>query len=133
MPLSPLELKLCTAYERQGRGDLAQCIKSARVYQLLDGFLETDLYSPGRALSVLPYLHAMRSILDPSWTPEPFKPVPIWFWIKSMAKQREGEEGVALVQRLDYRNRKGRVPSKIVYPLKRTLCWAWKGFRNIIP
>jgi hypothetical protein len=112
---------LCEAYERQGRHDLAQCVKKARVHQLLDGFFDIDLYSSGdpRLKTLMPYLNAMQSTLDPNSNNESFTSIPQW--TQHTTKKHEKDEGLALVQELDKRNRKAKGFSSIVYPAKRVL------------
>jgi hypothetical protein len=67
MALSERVVKLCEAYERQGRADLAHCVRNARVHQLLDPFLGTDFYNQNECLHhFLSNRHAMIMTLDPS-------------------------------------------------------------------
>lgn len=131
MALSQMELKLCEAYTRQGREDLAHCVKNARVHQLLDGFFETDLYSvQGDLDGFLPYFHAMQATLDPDCVVD--KSTSVHQWIFLTEKKYEGDEGLALVKALGQRNVQTRTTSKIAFPLKQAFSRVWNRFRKSV-
>jgi len=121
MILSDREVKLCEAYERLGRDDLALCVKNARVYQLLDGFVGTDFYTNADDLRgfFLGRLHAMQRTLDPSCSPHTSSTIPQW--INQMLEKHNGDQGLAVVKELDQQNSKARKPSKVIYPVKKFL------------
>lgn len=125
MELSENEVKLCGAYERRGRDDLAHCVKTARVHQLLDAFLGSDLYSMEPAVNgyFLAYLHAVQRTLDPSCSPD--TSTSVFEWIAKMEEKHQGDEVLALVKELDQQMWKTRRPSRIIYPLKQFLSLLW--------
>ena len=118
MALSELEVKLCEAYERRGRQDLADCVKNARVYQLLDSYLGTDFYTYEDNLRryFLGHFHAMQRTLDPSCTLDTSTSIPRW--ISQMTKKHEGDEGLTVVKEMDRQSHKARMHSRVIYPLK---------------
>ena len=151
MTLSPKEIKLIEAYERQGRTDLAECVRNARVHQLLDPFFGTDFYTPSGYLhEFLSSRHAMRLTLDPGSISEEFlldpeamksalhpgSPREMWAliqqWETETEKKYEGDEGLALVKELDKRKWEAFSRSKIVYPLQEMMRRSWKRCRKIM-
>jgi hypothetical protein len=64
MALSEVEVKLCEVYERQGRADLAHCVRNARVHQLLDPFFWNRLLYSGR-ISTFLLVEPPRNEIDP--------------------------------------------------------------------
>lgn len=151
MALSEREVKLCEAYERQGRADLAHCVRNARVHQLLDPFLGTDFYNQNECLHhFLSNRHAMIMTLDPSWCSEESSldreamkstlhpssilelNTLIHQWEIETEKKYEGDEGLALVKELNQRFWPNWSRSKIVYPFQRVMRRSWKRCREII-
>jgi hypothetical protein len=151
MALSEVEVKLCEAYERQGRDDLAYCVRNARVHQLLDSFFGTNFYTPAECLhSFLSSRHAMRLTLDPGSISEEFlldreamksalhpgSPRGLWTlidqWETETERKYEGDEGLALVKELNQRQLETRSRSKIVYPWQRMMRRSWKWCRKIM-
>lgn len=131
MALSEMEVKLCEAYERRGRPDLAHCVRNARAHQLLDAFFGTDLYTPAEWLKdFLSHFYAMKLILDPGSRFE--RMTSIRQWDIETEKKYKGDEGLALVKQLDQERFKTRVPSRIVYPTQRMIGRMWRGCRRII-
>jgi hypothetical protein len=129
MALSDMEIKLCEAYERQGREDLAHCVRNARVHQLLDPFFGTNMYFPWRGKEMLSHLHAMKSTFNPGSSPETMT---IQQWLTETEKKYEGDEGLALVKELNQRQLDTRSSSRIVYPLQRMMRRSWKRCRKIL-
>jgi hypothetical protein len=119
MTFSELEVKLCEAYERRGRDDLAHCVKNARAYQLLDSYMGTDFYTYEDDLRgyFLGHFHAMQRTLDPNCRLD--TSTSISQWISQMTTKHEGDEGLAVVKELDRQSYKARRHSKVIYPLKR--------------
>ena len=129
MALSEVEVKLCEAYERQGREDLAHCVRNARVHQLLDGFFGDDMYSGWRAKEFLSTRQAMKSTFNPGSSPEAMT---IQEWDIETERKYEGDEGLALVKELMQRQLDARSWSRIVYPLQRMMRRSWKRCRKIM-
>jgi hypothetical protein len=131
MALSDMEIQLCEAYHRHGRADLAECVKSARVHQHLDGFFGTDLFSSfGYVEDLRESLHALQSTLDPNCDHEMWKSVREWQ--HSTEKKYQGDDGLELAKRLDRQHRETRTRSEFVYPLKRTMGLIRKGLRKMM-
>jgi hypothetical protein len=129
MTLSPKEIKLIEAYERQGREDLAHCVRNARVHQLLDGFFGHNMYFPWRGKEMLSHLHAMKLTFNPGSSPETMT---IQQWLTETEKKYEGDEGLALVKELNQRQLETRSRSRIVYPLQRVMRRSWKRCRKFM-
>lgn len=125
MKLSKMELKLIAAYEKHGREDLAQCVKNARVHQLLDGFLGVDLPF-GELASFIPTLQALRFTLDPGST---HVATSIEEWLVSAEMKYQKYDGLEHVRNLDRTWYMVRSRSEIVYPLRRAAfrIWRWLG------
>lgn len=130
MALSDMEIKLCEAYERQGRADLAHCVRNARVHQLLDGYFGYDMYRPGRREEFLVSRHAMISIFNADSSPEATTSVEQWEI--ETAEKYDGDEGLALVKKIDEQGYEARTRSKLVYPLQRAMRVVWKRCRSIV-
>jgi hypothetical protein len=131
MALSGGELRLCEAYEKYGRKDLADCVRGARVYQLLDAFLSVDWYSSGEVDGFLPYFQAMFKILDPNDKREPAKSLDQW--VMETQKIHEKEDGLAAVLELDRVRRQGsRRRSIVVYPVQRCVLGVFKACRKAL-
>jgi len=129
MALSEVEVKLCEAYERQGRADLAYCVRNARVHQLLDAFFGTNMYFPWRAKELLSHLHAMKTTFNPGSSPEAMT---IQQWLTETERRYEGDEGLALVKELNRRQLEARSSSRIVYPVHEVMRRSWKRCRKVV-
>ena len=151
MSLSERETKLIEAYERHGRAYLADCVRNARVHQLLDSFFGTDFYTPSEYLhDFLSNRHAMRFTLDPGSISEEFlhdreamksaihpgSPREMWTliyqWEAETKEKYEGDEGLALVKELNRRQLEARSRSRIVYPFQRMMRRSWKRCRKVV-
>jgi hypothetical protein len=131
MALSGGELRLCDAYEKYGRKDLADCVRGARVYQLLDAFLSVDWYSKGEVDGFLPYFQAMIKVLDPGDRREPA--TSLQQWVMETQKIYEKEDGLAGVLELDRLRRKGsRRRSIVIYPVQRCVLGVFKACRKAL-
>lgn len=131
MALSAMELMLCEAYERNGRLDLAECVKGARVHQLLDAFFSEDLYSfDGDLDQLLPTLHAMTTTLIPGADPEHITSLRTWeIKTEQIYVKDEGLPGIRELQQIV--NKGGRRPSTVLYPIKKWIGRIWQRCQGL--
>jgi hypothetical protein len=121
------EEKLCAAYERRGRKDLADCVRDGRVYELLTAFLSEDVYGVDDRFPE--QFHALVKVLDPDSLEE--KQTDVRQWQIRRENRFPDDTVMKRMGTLSLRVRKGRRgESRVAYPTQRWASRMWKRFRK---